>query len=72
MEFYYVLSEDERTATCYYDDRCEERGGILPNCSSVGYKLFRCFNRLKRLSLMQHAKTIVQLIYMNGFVDVVS
>ena len=49
MEFYYVLSEDERTATCYFDDRCEERGGILPNCSSVGYKLFRCFNRLKKV-----------------------
>lgn len=49
MEFYYVLSEDKRTATCYYDDRREERGGILANCSSVGYKLFRCFNRLKKV-----------------------
>ena len=29
MEFYYVLSEDKRTATCYYDDRREVRGGIL-------------------------------------------
>ena len=45
MEFYYVLSEDERTATCYYDDRCEERGGILP----MGYRLFGGFNRLKKV-----------------------
>jgi hypothetical protein len=35
MEFYYVLSEDERTATCYYDDQREERGGILPGCNTV-------------------------------------
>ena len=34
MEFYYVLSEDKRTATCYYDDRCEERGGILTGRNS--------------------------------------
>ena len=48
MEFYYVLSEDKRTATCYYDDRCEERGGIYPN-SSGGRKLFSGFNRLKKV-----------------------
>lgn len=35
MEFYYVLSEDERTATFYYDDQREERGGILPGCNTV-------------------------------------
>ena len=49
MEFYYVLSEDERTATCYYDDRCEERGGILPKCGLYGYRLFSGFNRLKKV-----------------------
>ena len=49
MKFYYVLSEDECTATCYYDDRCEERGGILPMCSSFGYRLFSGFNRLKKV-----------------------
>jgi|GEM_PF-383157 hypothetical protein len=49
MEFYYVLSEDERTATCYFDDRCEERGGILPMHSSLGYRLFWGFNRLKKV-----------------------
>lgn len=49
MEFYYVLSEDKRTATCYYDDRCEERGGILPMHSSLGYRLFWGFNRLKKV-----------------------
>ena len=49
MEFYYVLSEDERTATCYYDDRCEERGGIYPNRYSGGHKLFSGFNRLKKV-----------------------
>jgi bacterial surface protein 26-residue repeat protein (3 repeats) (fragment) len=49
MEFYYVLSEDERTATCYFDDRCDERGGILPMRSSLGYRLFWRFNRLKKV-----------------------
>lgn len=49
MEFYYVLSEDERTATCYYDDRWEERGGILPKCGLYGYRLFSGFNRLKKV-----------------------
>ncbi len=52
MEFYYVLSEDERTATCYYDDRCEERGGILPEYeyrNNYGYRLFKGFNRLERV-----------------------
>jgi hypothetical protein len=49
MEFYYVLSEDERTATCYYDDRCEERGGIKPNSYSVGCNPFRGCNRLKKV-----------------------
>lgn len=49
MEFYYVLSEDECTATCYYDDRWEERGGILPKCGLYGYRLFSGFNRLKKV-----------------------
>ena len=49
MKFYYVLSEDERTATCYYDDRWEERGGILPKCGLYGYRLFSGFNRLKKV-----------------------
>lgn len=49
MKFYYVLSEDERTATCYYDDWCEERGGILPKCALYGYRLFSGFNRLKKV-----------------------
>ncbi len=49
MEFYYVLSEDKRTATCYCDDRREERGGILPMHSSLGYRLFWGFNRLKKV-----------------------
>lgn len=49
MEFYYVLRENKRTATCYYDDRRNERGGILPMCSSLGYRLFWRFNRLKKV-----------------------
>lgn len=49
MKFYYVLSEDERTATCYYDDRWEERGGILPKRGLYGYRLFSGFNRLKKV-----------------------
>ena len=49
MKFYYVLSEDERTATCYYDDQWEERGGILPKCGLSGYRLFSGFNRLKKV-----------------------
>lgn len=49
MEFYYVLSEDKRTATCYYDDRREVRGGILPKCGLYGYRLFSGFNRLKKV-----------------------
>lgn len=49
MEFYYVLSEDERTATFYYDDQREERGGINPNRCSVGCKPFSGFNRFKKV-----------------------
>lgn len=49
MSFYYVLSEDERTATCYYDYRCEKRGGIRPYEYCDGYKLFCGFNRLKKV-----------------------
>lgn len=42
MKFYYVLSKDKRTATCYYDDWCEERGGILPwGNSHYVFGLFR-------------------------------
>ena len=50
MKFYYVLSEDERTATCYYDDRCEERGGILAK-SNPSYKsnLFGILDNLKKV-----------------------
>lgn len=47
MKFYYVLSEDERTATCYYDDRCEERGGILPGGNS--HPVSRLFGDLENL-----------------------
>ncbi len=44
MEFYYVLSKDKRTATCYYDYRREERGGILPWGNS--HYVFGLFRRL--------------------------
>lgn len=44
MEFYYVLSKDKRTATCYYDNWCEERGGILPWGNS--HYVFGLFRRL--------------------------
>lgn len=47
MKFYYVLSEDERTATCYYDDRWEERGGILTG-RNFDYES-RLFGRLDNL-----------------------
>ena len=47
MEFYYVLSEDKRTATCYYDDRREERGGILPGGNS--HPVSRLFGDLENL-----------------------
>ena len=57
MKFYYVLSEDERTATCYYDDRCEERGGILPEAvNQYGYRLFSGFNRLKKVVFVATCK----------------
>ena len=49
MKFYYVLSGDECTATCYCDDRWEERGGIFPKWCSGSYKLFSGFNRLKKV-----------------------
>ena len=50
MEFYYVLSEDERTATCYYDDRCEERGGILAKSNSGCFSnLFGTLDNLKKV-----------------------
>ncbi len=50
MEFYYVLSEDERTATCYYDDRCEERGGILAKSNSGCFSnLFGTLDDLKKV-----------------------
>jgi len=52
-----VLSEDERTATCYYDDRCEERGGILPEAvNQYGYRLFSGFNRLKKVVFVATCK----------------
>lgn len=47
MEFYYVLSEDKRTATCYYDDRREVRGGILTG-RNFDYES-RLFGRLDNL-----------------------
>lgn len=51
MEFYYVLSEDERTATCYYDDRWEERGGkLLRYEKDHGYWLFYRFKHLKKVA----------------------
>lgn len=57
MKFYYVLSEDERTATCYYDDRREERGGILPEAvNQYGYRLFSGFNRLKKVVFVATCK----------------
>jgi hypothetical protein len=46
MEFYYVLSEDKRTATCYYDDRREERGGILAKSNSGYYIVANLFGEL--------------------------
>ena len=49
MEFYYVLSEDKRTATCYYDDRREERGGILTGNSDYGSRLFGRLADLKKV-----------------------
>jgi len=50
MEFYYVLSEDERTATCYFDDRCEERGGILTGRNfDYESKLFGELDNLKKV-----------------------
>ena len=50
MKFYYVLSEDKRTATFYYDDRCEERGGILPwGNSDYGSRLFGRLGNLKKV-----------------------
>lgn len=50
MDFYYVLSEDKRTATCYYDDRREERGGILAQSNS-GFvsNLFGTLDDLKKV-----------------------
>ena len=46
MEFYYVLSEDNRTATCYYDDQRKKRGGILAKSNS-GYDIVpNLFGRL--------------------------
>ena len=57
MEFYYVLSEDERTATCYYDDRREERGGILPEAGGqYGCRLFCDFNHLKKVVFVATCK----------------
>ena len=51
MEFYYVLSEDKRTATCYYDDRREERGGILTSdpVNNVLHNLFWGVYSLKKV-----------------------
>lgn len=49
MSFYYVLSEDKRTATCYYDYRREKRGGIRPYEYCTGYRLFCGFNSLKKV-----------------------
>ena len=51
MEFYYVLSEDKRTATCYYDDRREERGGILTSdpVNNVLHNLFGGVYSLKKV-----------------------
>ena len=46
MEFYYVLSEDKRTATCYYDDQREERGGILAKSNSGYYIVSNLFGEL--------------------------
>lgn len=46
MEFYYVLSEDKRTATCYCDDRREERGGILAKSNSGYYIVVNLFGEL--------------------------
>lgn len=50
MEFYYVLSKDKRTATCYYDYRREERGGILAKSNS-GFvsNLFGTLDDLKKV-----------------------
>ena len=57
MEFYYVLSEDKRTATCYYDDRREERGGILPEAGGqYGCRLFCDFNHLKKVVFVATCK----------------
>ena len=46
MGFYYVLSEDKRTATCYCDDRREERGGILAKSNSGYYIVVNLFGEL--------------------------
>ena len=49
MEFYYVLSEYERTATCYYDDRCEERGGLPARTYLSYFDVVNLFGRLDSL-----------------------
>ena len=52
MEFYYVLSEDKRTATCYCDDRREERGGILAKSNS-GYYIVSNLNLFGELDCLK-------------------